>query len=354
MSVNLEEAHSLFMHKALQLGEKGRFTAPPNPWVGCVIVQQGTIVGQGYTQPFGYAHAERVALEEAGEKAKGATVYVTLEPCPHVGKTGACTEALIRSGVRSVVIAILDPDRHVSGKGVQRLREAGIIVQVGVLEKEVRESLISYLHHRRTGMPFCLLKAAISIDGKIAAKDGSSRWISGPEARKDSHLLRAQSQAILVGSGTILADSPQLTVRNLEGNYPQPLRVILDRRGRTHNQIVGPALLFTSNAQKCEGIEVIVKEKFTLHEVMTELGRRGILQLLVEGGTGIYSSFIKEGFCHRLVLYMGNIILGKEGIDLFSNLSIPSINNAQHMTLISTLRFGDTLRVDYANQIESE
>lgn len=352
-----EEEKYLFMQQALQLGERGRFTAPPNPWVGCLIVQQGTIVGQGYTQPFGQAHAEIVALKEAKEAARGSVAYISLEPCAHQGKTGPCVEALIKAGIKRVVLPMIDPDPHVAGRGVEKLLAAGIEVEVGLLKKEAEELLAPYLHHRQTGMPFCLLKTAITLDGKIAAQDGSSRWITGPEARANAHLLRAQSQAILIGATTAIKDMPQLTVREIEGEYRQPLRVILDRRGRLEAK--GPlfdtslahTLIFTSNENARDwerlGVEVIVKKTFSLKEILLELGRRGVLQLLVEGGANVHSQFLKEGFCQRLIVYMGSLILGGEGLDAFSDLFIPSIDQAKRATLLHVQQFGDTLRMDY-------
>src|SRR2546421_3538656 len=201
------------MAAAVALGEQGRLTAAPNPWVGCVLVRDSEIVGRGFHRAAGEPHAEALALAQAGGRARGATAVVTLEPCTHFGRTPPCTPALVEAGVARVVVAVLDPDPRVSGRGVEELRAAGVAVDVGVGAAEAEASLRPYLHHRRTGRPLCLLKAAVSLDGRTAAADGTSQWITGPEARADSHRLRVESQAVVVGAGTALADRPALTAR---------------------------------------------------------------------------------------------------------------------------------------------
>src|SRR5256886_11759118 len=198
------------MAAAVARGEQGRLTAAPNPWVGCVLVRDGEIVGRGFHRAAGEPHAEALALAQAGGRARGATAVVTLEPCTHFGRTPPCTPALVEAGVARVVVAVLDPDPRVSGRGVEELRAAGVAVDVGVGAAEAEASLRPYLHHRRTGRPLCLLQAAVSLDGRTAAADGTSQWITGPEARADAHRLRAESQAVIVGAGTALADRPSL------------------------------------------------------------------------------------------------------------------------------------------------
>src|ERR1700733_11932243 len=195
-----KEQQLFFIRWAIQLGERGRHTAPPNPWVGCVIVKGGSILGEGYHEATGAKHAEVMAIEKAGVLARGATAYVSLEPCPHQGRTPPCVDALIKAGIQQVVIPLLDPDPHVSGKGVARLKKAGIEVVVGIGQEEAARSLEPYLFQRVTKRPFCVLKSAISLDGRTAAADGSSHWITSDEARQDVHRLRAESQAILVGA----------------------------------------------------------------------------------------------------------------------------------------------------------
>ncbi|MGH9026374.1 MAG: bifunctional diaminohydroxyphosphoribosylaminopyrimidine deaminase/5-amino-6-(5-phosphoribosylamino)uracil reductase RibD, partial [Acidimicrobiia bacterium] len=222
-----------FVELAVALGERGRRTAPPNPWVGCVIVDGGEVVGAGFHHRPGAAHAEVAALRAAGGRSRGSTAFVTLEPCAHHGRTPPCAEALVAAGVARVVVAVRDPDPRVSGRGIRALEEAGVAVDVGPGADAAARSLRSYLHHRRTGRAFALVKVATSLDGRTAAADGSSQWITGPEARADGHRLRAESQAVIVGAGTALADRPALTARDVTPAVErQPLRVLLDARGR--------------------------------------------------------------------------------------------------------------------------
>src|SRR5688572_586191 len=225
------------MAQAVALGERGRLTAAPNPWVGCVVVAaDGQVVGRGFHRRAGEPHAEVHALRQAGDRARGATAYVTLEPCAHQGRTPPCAPALVEAGVSRVVVAVLDPDEKVAGRGIEILRAAGIAVDIGVAAEDAARSLAPYLHHRRTGRPQCLLKTATSTDGRTAAADGTSQWITGPEARADAHRLRAESGAVVVGAGTALADRPMLTFRSLDFEEgltpPQPLRVLIDAAGR--------------------------------------------------------------------------------------------------------------------------
>jgi diaminohydroxyphosphoribosylaminopyrimidine deaminase/5-amino-6-(5-phosphoribosylamino)uracil reductase len=339
------------MQYALQLSQKARLQAPPNPWVGCVIVQNSQVVGEGWSGAPGEPHAEQVALAQAGERARGATLYSTLEPCCHEGRTPPCTAALIRAGIRRVVCGLTDPDSRVNGGGIAELRHAGITVDVGVEAERVAEELAPYLHHRKTGRPYVVAKAAISLDGYIAAKEGPHQWISGPEAREDVQLLRAHCQAIAVGSGTALADRPRLTVRS----YPvKPLRVVLDGRGRL--PIDGPLwdksapLLIATGAQADEttcqrwresGAEVV---KFTKGiewpSLLDHLGQRGVIQLLVEGGSQIFSSLLPSSHVQKLVIYVGPKLLGK-GVPL------ATLSQSCSWRCLGSARFGDTVRLDY-------
>src|SRR5207302_10151497 len=213
------------MQRALDLARRGWGRVAPNPLVGAVVLAGDRIVGEGYHAEYGGPHAEVVALEAAGARARGATLVVTLEPCAHHGRTPPCVEAIIEAGIARVVIGVEDPDPNVSGKGIAALREAGIDVEVGVLAEEVAAQLAPYLKHRTTGRPWLVLKLAASVDGRTAAPDGSSEWITGDEARTDAHRLRAESDAVIIGAGTVRADDPSLTVRHVEGR--DPLRVVL-------------------------------------------------------------------------------------------------------------------------------
>ena len=224
--------------RAVAQGEHGRRSASPNPWVGCVIVDEhGAIAGEGWHRSPGTPHAEANALEAAGERARNGTAYVTLEPCPHEGRTPSCADALIAAGVRRVVVSLEDPDTKVAGRGFARLRAAGLDVEVGPGATSARRSLAPYLHHRRTGRAWCLVKTAMSLDAKTAAADGSSRWITGAAARADAHCLRAESQAVVIGAGTAIADRPSLTARDVDPPVDrQPLRVLLDAAAASRPQ----------------------------------------------------------------------------------------------------------------------
>ncbi len=347
-----KEQQLFFMRWAIQLGEKGRLTAPPNPWVGCVLVKDGEILGEGYHIAPGHPHAEAVALKQAGPLAKGATAYVSLEPCAHQGRTPPCTQILIEAGIKKVVIPFPDPDPRVSGIGIEALQKAGIEVVTGIAEAEAEHSLLPYLHHRRTNFPYCVLKSAMSIDGRTAAVDGTSKWITSEEARQDVQLLRAQSQAILVGSETARLDKPQLTVRAFETK--QPLRVVIDSEGKVapegplFDPTLAPTLVFTtSQTWKKEGIEVIRLPKVTLQAVLEELGRRDVMQLLVEGGAMLHAAFLKEKRAQRFCLYIGDCVLGPEGKPLIPDLPIATMEEAPRWNLEGVHRFGSSIRLDY-------
>lgn len=357
------------MQRALSLAMVGRITAPPNPWVGCVIVKDNEIIGEGYHVRAGQPHAEIVALQKASERSAGSTLYVTLEPCSHFGKTPPCADALIKAKVARVVIGIEDPDSKVSGKGIERLQKAGITVDLGVEAEEIRKKMEPYLFHRRIGLPFCIAKAGISIDGRIAAKNGSSQWITSAQAREDAHLLRAESQAILIGSNTAINDNPSLTVRNISPQPASPpLRIILDSKGRVTPKppltetSLAPTLIATTEKSsskfrqdwKNTGAEVQIfpeaEEGIHLPSVIKELGQRGILQILVEGGGTLLGSMLNAGLLQRFYLYIGPCILGNEGRPLFNGLSIASIQEAIPLNFIESKRLGSTERLEYQFQ----
>lgn len=358
----------IMMLRALDISMKARINSPPNPWVGCVIVNQDEVIGEGFTQPPGGAHAEIVALQQAKGKTHGATVYVTLEPCPHFGRTPPCSEALINAQVSRVVIGLQDPDSNVRGQGVQRLRAAGIEVITGVAARPIAQSLTPYLHHRQTGRPYCVAKAAISIDGRIAALDGTSQWISSPEARCESHALRAESQAIIIGAGTACADLPQLTVRDAPVRpLKAPLRVVLDSRGIVpaegplFDTKIAPTLIVTT--QECPqqvkekweeyGVEVAVVPKakngvgVDLEMMLDYLGRKGVLQVLVEGGSMVLGSFFQAELLQYFSVDVGDCLLGSQGIPLAKLESISSLTQAIRLTLADVKILGNTVRLNY-------
>jgi diaminohydroxyphosphoribosylaminopyrimidine deaminase/5-amino-6-(5-phosphoribosylamino)uracil reductase len=357
------------MAEAVALGERGRLTAPPNPWVGSVVVgSDGQVVGRGFHCRAGEPHAEVHALREAGERARGATVYVTLEPCAHHGRTPPCAPALVEAGVGRVVVAILDPDERVAGRGIGILRAAGISVHVGAGAAAATRSLAPYLHHRRTGRPLCLLKTAASLDGRTAAADGTSQWITGPEARADAHRLRAESGAVVVGAGTALADQPSLTFRNLafeDGLTPsQPLRVLLDAAGRVpatgplFDLGVAPTLVLTTSTAAPEARRAWTEAGAEVEEVpqaggidlavaLDLLGRRGILQAMVEGGATIHGAFLRAGLVDRLVVYAGGVVLGSEGLPLFAGPGPGTLAEASRWRLTGVRSLGVDARLDW-------
>ena len=278
------------MRLAVDTACTARLRSRPNPWVGAVVVAQNGEVFTGATLEPGNAHAEIVALNAAAHNASGATLFSTLEPCNHTGRTGPCTQAIIDAGVSRVVVGTLDPDSKVSGSGVQRLRDAGLTVDVGVLEQEVKQQLAAYLHHRATGRPFVVLKMASTIDGRIAAADGSSKWITGEIARKRVHQLRAESDAIVVGAGTVRADDPSLTVRDADG--PSPRRIVLgtiDASAKVH-----PCTQWTGS----------------LPDLLDTLGKEGVVQLLVEGGARVAASFHRERLINQYIMHIAPVIAG--------------------------------------------
>lgn len=364
--MNTPDVDSMMMLKAIALGERGRVTAPPNPWVGCILVKDGVVVGEGFHHAAGEPHAEVMALQIAGERARGATCYVTLEPCAHHGNTPPCTDALIAHGIARVVTGVKDPDARVSGKGVKLLRDAGIEVFEGCEAEKVAASLVPYLHHRRTGTPYCVLKAAVSVDGRIAARDGTSQWISSEAARRDTQQLRAESQAILVGVGTIHADDPRLTVREAP-TMPtlHPLRVVLDQSGtlkpdaRVCDCSLAPTLVITG--QGCPQRKILSWQergcrvasvrghggKLDLKQVLQLLGERGVIQVLVEGGSRVYGAFFRDKLFQKVVVYVGPVVLGSGGIPFLGDDFVATLHGAPRLKLVESLVLGDTVKTTY-------
>ncbi len=325
------------MRRAMAQAATVRTTTAPNPWVGCVVVPPDAAADAGpfyagATAPPGGPHAEVTALARAGDAARGATLYVTLEPCAHHGRTPPCTGAIVAAGVARVVVGIEDPDQRVAGRGIAALRAAGIDVTVGVGNDEVAEQLAPYRKHRTTGLPWVVLKLAASLDGRTAAPDGTSRWITGEAARRDVHRLRAHSDAVLVGAGTVRADDPELTVR-LDGaaGGPQPLRVVLG---------TAPAGAKVHPALELGG---------DLEDVLTELGGRGVLQVLVEGGASVARAFHVAGLVDRYVLYLAPVFFGgDDGRPMFAGPGAGTIGDVWKGRLVSIEQLGEDLRVEVA------
>ncbi len=321
------------MVRAVARAAHSRLLAPPNPWVGALVVTPDGVSYEGSTRRPGGAHAEVEALRKAGDAARGSTMYVTLEPCSHQGRTGPCAEAVIAAGVARVVIAILDPDPKVAGKGVELLEEAGIEVEVGPGADAVEAQLAPYLHHRRTGRPWVVLKLAATLDGRTGAADGTSQWITGPEARRDAHRVRAESDAILVGAGTVRADDPRLTVRQVvapDGQPPrEPVRVVL-----------GAAPLDAA-VHPCR------EESGPLAEVLDRLGADGIVQVMVEGGATVAGALHSQGLVDHYVLYLAPAIMGgDDGVPLLSGPGAATIGGLSRLKLDHLVKLGDDLRLD--------
>ena len=323
-----------FMRLAIANAATVRLTTRPNPWVGCVIVTPDGGVFQGATHEPGGPHAEIDALRRAGDKARGATLYVTLEPCAHTGRTPPCTDAIIDAGVRRVVIAIEDPDPHVAGRGVAQLRAHEIDVDTGLLADDVSRQLAPYLTHRRTNRPHVVLKLALTLDGYIAAPDGSSTWITGAAARADAHRLRAESDAIVVGAGTVRSDDPALTVRDFTPVHGvpaaglDPLRVVLGR--------VPPGAR----------IAPAIEHEGDLSSLLDDLGRRGVLQLMVEGGAHVAGQFHRAGLVDEYVLYVAPAMMGgDDGRRAFAGEGAPTMAELTRGRFVSVDRLGDDLRI---------
>jgi diaminohydroxyphosphoribosylaminopyrimidine deaminase/5-amino-6-(5-phosphoribosylamino)uracil reductase len=351
--------HEHLMDRALELARRAPFTSP-NPKVGCVLARDHEIIAEGYHRGAGFAHAEREALSVADSTA-GATAYVTLEPCTHQGRTPPCARALVTAGISRAVIATLDPDERVAGGGVRLLSEAGVEVLTGVREREARALNAPYIHHRLTGRSYVSLKLALSLDGRLAAADGTARWISGPDARRETHRRRHGADAVVVGSGTAVADDPSLTVRDVEAAR-QPARVLIDASGRTPPTARlfagGEVLVATTNhvpheaqtAWKEVGAEVLQlpggAAGVDLDALIVALGRRGWLELYCEGGARLATSFLRADLVNRLDLHMGAVLLGRGGPDL-GDLGVPTIAEAGRWRLLGSESAGDDVLLSY-------
>jgi diaminohydroxyphosphoribosylaminopyrimidine deaminase/5-amino-6-(5-phosphoribosylamino)uracil reductase len=344
------------MHHALALEGRGLGRTGRVPSVGCVIVSpDGRIVGRGRTSENGRPHAEAAALAQAGEAARGATAYVSLEPCSHVGSSGGpCADALVKSGVARVVVAVTDPDPRVNGSGISRLREAGIDVTTDVLKSEATALAKGFFLRMTEGRPLVTLKIAQSADGKTAVAPGQSPWITGEEARKFGHLLRANHDAILVGIETVIADDPKLTCRIPGLEKFSPRRVVLDSRLRldpksklaqTARQI--PTLVFTTtdggDALRSLGVEIVRIEgvgRVSIPGVLHALAQRGINRLLVEGGITAITAFLKAGFADRLEIFMAPMTLGNSGRGEIEAVALRKPNEAPSFVRVSARNFG--------------
>jgi len=348
-----------WMARALELAARGLLTTTPNPRVGCVIVRQGEMVGEGWHARAGEPHAEVHALAMAGERALSATAYVTLEPCSHYGRTPPCAEALVKAGVSRVVAAMEDPNPLVAGRGLARLREAGIITLAGVQEAEARELNIGFISRMTRGRPWLRLKAAATLDGKTALENGVSQWITGDDARRDAHRWRARSCAVLTGIGTVRDDDPQLNVRAVPTER-QPLRVVVDARLETplNARLLdgGPVLVAAAindadriAALQRRGAEVVILPdkggKVDLPALMRELGRRGLNEVLAESGFKLNGSLLREGCVDELILYLAPALVGDAARGLFNLPALTSLADKRALAFHDVRIVGRDLRV---------
>ncbi len=349
------------MTLALEWAEKSMFLTAPNPRVGCVIVKDGRVLGAGHTQAVGQAHAEIQALHQArgqGRDVTGATVYVTLEPCSHHGRTPPCVDALIQAGVARVVIAVMDPNPLVAGQGVASLQAAGIAVSVGPLATEAQELNIGFFSRMQRGLPWVRMKAAASLDGKTALHNGQSQWITGPAARDDGHWWRARACAVLTGIGTVMEDDPQLTVRAM-ATPRQPLRIVVDSRleiAPAARILQEPGCLIVaahSNAEKeatlrQKGAEILIlpnsEGKVDLPGLMRELACRQINELHVEAGAKLNGSLIREGCVDELLLYFAPCLLG-DAMGMFNLAPLEQLADRQTLHFHGVAQIGDDLRL---------
>lgn len=345
------------MTRALQLAAKGRGNTSPNPMVGAVIVKGGKIVGEGYHKKAGTAHAEIVALRKAGERARGATLYVNLEPCCHHGKTGPCTKAIIAAGIRRLVFSLNDPDNRVSGQGAAVLRKAGVQVSAGLLKAEAEQLNEFYLFAQRRMRPYVILKLAQSLDGRIAAKSGDSKWISGTESRKFVHQMRSEVDAVLVGAETVRQDNPHLTLRLVKGR--DPLRLIavgrrpisttssLMAQNKDHKTIVIVEASRSNDAvaKKMErpGAEVWrvagSDGRIRPKALLSKAHRKGIRSILIEGGSALATSFVRAKLVDKLILFTAPILIG-EGRDSFGDLGLTKVSKAVQFERVARFELG--------------
>ncbi len=346
------------MDIALKLARKGEGKVNPNPMVGAILVKNGEVVGRGYHKSFGGSHAEIHALRDAGDKAKGGDLYVSLEPCSHRGKTGPCAKEIIEAGVKRVFIPSIDPNPLVRGRGVTRLRRAGIEVVTGVCEEKGRELNRIFYHHMEKGRPFVSLKMAITADGFIAGKGGESKWITSEKSRRRVHHLRALHDSVLVGIRTLLVDDPSLNVR-LPGNYRQPLRVIIDPRGEIHRELNlfsspgGDVLAITSKRKKrvYRGLDekMVIREcpgpPIKVEEIIKALKERGITSILLEGGSSVYSRFVEAGAVDRFYIFLAGKFIGR-GLSPFENAGGISFTSPYSVKVEKVSKVGEDILIE--------
>ncbi len=359
--MSFSAADHAFMARALQLARRGLYCTSPNPRVGCVMVRDGRVIGEGWHEGAGLPHAEAVALDAivgAGDAAKGATAYVTLEPCSHFGRTPPCADALIGAGVARVVAAMQDPNPLVAGRGLAKLTAAGMDVTVGLLAGEANELNIGFVSRMTRGRPWLRLKVAASLDGKTALNNGVSQWITGPDARRDAHAWRARSCAVLTGIGTVKDDNPRLTVREVQTTR-QPLRVVIDSRLEMPPDAAvldgGNVLIAAARdnergaALRVRGAEIVLlpnaQGKVDLPGLLRELGRRGINEVLAEAGTRLNGSLLREGCVDELLIYQAPILIGDAARGMFGLAELADLAGVMRLNIIERRAVGADFRI---------
>ncbi len=356
----MSSAHQQFMQRALALAERGLYTTQPNPRVGCVIVQNNKIIAEGWHQVAGLAHAEIHALQQAGELARGATCYVTLEPCSHYGKTGPCCEALIKAGIVRVVAAMQDPNPQVAGQGFARLQAAGIVCEVGICEAEAKALNPGFIKRMETGMPYVRAKLAMSLDGRMALANGQSQWLTSEAARQDGHIFRARSSAIVTGINTVLIDNPQLTAR-LEQQTYYPLRVIIDTQLRMPVtaaclSLPGKTLIATCNVDLAKhqallqaGAEILVlpsvNNKVNLTILLKELANRQCNEVHIEAGAILTGAMVQEKLIDELVCYIAPKLLGDKAQAALQLPKFVDLAEVTQLKIISTEKIGEDIKL---------
>jgi len=359
MSSMSEAADLDFMNRALLLAGRGLFTTTPNPRVGCVLVRDGVVVGEGWHERAGEAHAEVVALRAAGASARGATAYVNLEPCSHFGRTPPCADALIAAGVRRVVVATPDPHPRVAGSGLDKLRRAGVIVDTGLLGERARELNVGFFHRVQQGKPWVRLKIAATLDGKTALNNGKSRWITGAEARRDGHAWRARACTVLTGIGTVKDDDPQLTVREVDTTR-QPRRLVVDSRLDIDPRakvlegggvLIAAAVDHADKRRRLEGLgaEILLLPnaagKVDLAGLMRELGRREMNEVHIEAGYKLNGSLLRERIVDEFLIYLAPTIVGDDALGMFHLPQLSDLALAYRLDVRDFSRIGSDYRI---------
>jgi len=329
---------------ALKLSKKGRASVGANPMVGCVITRDGKIVAQDYHRQYGKSHAEVNALDQIKHQGKGTKLYVTLEPCSHQGKTPPCTKALIKAGVKNVVVAMLDPNPMVSGRGVEFLQDAGIEVEIGLLQSEAMELNRGFIKRMETGIPFVTTKIAMSLDGGTAMNSGESQWITSDAARFDVHKLRSNNQAIMTGSGTIINDDPKMTAR-LNDSEPNPLRVIVDSGNKITDQKLN---IFSSDASTLvlnnDNSRLLPNGKIDLKLALIMLGKMGINNLLLEAGSGLNGAMLEAGLIDEFIIYTAPIILGSDTKPMIG-IPLTKISEKIQLNILNIRKIGEDIKI---------